>query len=49
MSKRRVVVTGLGTVCPVGNNVETMWKTFKTEFAESMKSLTLMHQISKLN
>lgn len=23
---RRVVVTGLGTVCPVGNNTETSWK-----------------------
>ncbi|NIK12896.1 beta-ketoacyl-ACP synthase II [Alkalibacillus almallahensis] len=26
MSKRRVVVTGLGTVSPVGNDVETMWQ-----------------------
>ena len=25
MSERRVVVTGLGAVTPVGNNVETMW------------------------
>lgn len=29
MSKRRVVVTGLGTVCPVGNDVETMWESIK--------------------
>ena len=29
MSKRRVVVTGLGTVCPVGNDVETMWENIK--------------------
>ncbi|MEL0031121.1 MAG: beta-ketoacyl-ACP synthase II [Betaproteobacteria bacterium] len=26
MSKRRVVVTGLGAVCPVGNNVSDAWK-----------------------
>ena len=26
MSKRRVVVTGLGTVSPVGNNVKTSWE-----------------------
>lgn len=26
MSERRVVVTGLGAVTPVGNNVETMWE-----------------------
>ena len=26
MSKRRVVITGLGLICPVGNDVETGWK-----------------------
>ena len=26
MSRRRVVVTGLGTICPVGNNVSDAWK-----------------------
>ncbi len=25
MSKRRVVVTGLGAVTPIGNNVEHFW------------------------
>ena len=25
MNKRRVVITGLGIVCPVGNNVEDSW------------------------
>ena len=29
MSKRRVVVTGLGAVTPIGNNVETFWKNVK--------------------
>ena len=23
---RRIVVTGLGMVCPIGNDVETSWK-----------------------
>ena len=49
MSKRRVVVTGLGTVCPVGNDVETMRKTLKTEFVESMKLLILIQRTSKSN
>ncbi len=26
VNKRRVVVTGLGAVTPVGNDVETTWK-----------------------
>ena len=26
MSKRRVVITGLGLISPVGNDVETGWK-----------------------
>jgi 3-oxoacyl-[acyl-carrier-protein] synthase II len=26
MSKRRVVVTGLGVLCPIGNNVEDAWR-----------------------
>jgi len=26
MAKRRVVVTGLGLITPVGNNVDTTWK-----------------------
>ena len=26
MTKRRVVVTGLGAVTPVGNNAETAWQ-----------------------
>ena len=29
MSKRRVVVTGLGAVTPIGNNVETFWENVK--------------------
>ncbi len=27
--KRRVVVTGLGAVTPIGNNVETFWNGIK--------------------
>nr|MCX3330626.1 beta-ketoacyl synthase N-terminal-like domain-containing protein [Bacillus pacificus] len=26
MNKKRVVVTGLGTLSPLGNDVETSWK-----------------------
>ena len=29
MSKRRVVITGLGAVTPLGNNVETFWENIK--------------------
>lgn len=29
MSKRRVVVTGLGTVCPVGNSVKEAWSSIQ--------------------
>ena len=29
MNKRRVVVTGLGAVTPIGNNVETFWESVK--------------------
>jgi 3-oxoacyl-[acyl-carrier-protein] synthase II len=27
--KRRVVVTGIGAICPIGNDVDTMWKNAK--------------------
>ena len=30
MSRRRVVVTGLGTVCPVGNSVKEAWANIQT-------------------
>lgn len=29
MTKRRVVVTGMGAVTPLGNDVETTWKAVK--------------------
>ena len=31
MKKRRVVVTGLGAVTPIGNNVETFWNNVKAD------------------
>ena len=48
VNKRRVVVTGLGTVCPVGNDVDTMWENIKNG-VESMKLLILIQLILKLN
>lgn len=58
MSKRRVVVTGLGTVCPVGNNVESMWKNIQdgvcgideiTHFDASDFKVKLAAEIKDLN
>ena len=28
--ERRVVITGLGTICPIGKNVDEMWESIKT-------------------
>ena len=30
MNRRRVVITGLGTVNPLGNSVEAYWESLKT-------------------
>ena len=27
--EKRVVVTGIGTICPIGNTVDEMWKSIK--------------------
>lgn len=35
---RRVVVTGMGAISPIGNDVPTMWKTWLTAFAVSKQS-----------
>ncbi|MFM8682741.1 MAG: beta-ketoacyl synthase N-terminal-like domain-containing protein, partial [Chthoniobacterales bacterium] len=29
MSERRVVITGIGVVSPVGNDLETFWQSLK--------------------
>ena len=31
MELKRVVITGLGAITPIGNDVETTWKTPSTE------------------
>lgn len=39
--EKRVVITGIGVVSPVGNNVEAMWDSIKTADMESAKSHSL--------
>ena len=48
MSKRRVVVTGLRTVCQLEMMLKRCGKTLKTEFVESMKLLILIQRTSKV-
>lgn len=41
---RRVVITGLGTVNPLGNNVETTWDNVKKVSAELMRLQELIRR-----
>ena len=58
MKKRRVVVTGLGAVTPIGNNVETFWNNVKagkvgigeiTRFDTSDFKVTLAAEVKDFN
>lgn len=58
MSKRRIVVTGMGLVCPVGNTVESSWKAVCegqsgigpcTEFDASQLTTRIAGQIKDLD
>ena len=40
--KHRVVVTGIGAITPLGNNVDTFWENIKKEKMELRKFLALM-------
>ena len=40
--KRRVVVTGLGAVTPVGNTVEEFWSSVREGKVESVPSQSLI-------
>ena len=40
--KKRVVVTGMGMVSPIGNNVEESWNAAKRGSVESMRLHSLM-------
>lgn len=42
MSKKRVVVTGLGALSPLGNDVDTSWNNAINGVSESVRSLVLM-------
>ncbi len=55
---RRVVITGLGAVTPVGNNVETMWESVKsgkcginkiTKYDTTGNKVTLAAEVKDLN
>ncbi len=45
--KRRVVVTGLGAITPIGNSVEEFWNGIKTEKLESERLPDSIPQIIK--
>lgn len=45
--KRRVVVTGLGAVTPIGNTVDVFWDEIKKGLSESDRSLNLTFLIIK--
>ncbi len=47
MSKRRVVVTGLGAVTPIGNNVEDFWQESVKEKSALDRSLSLIQPITR--
>lgn len=45
--KRRVVVTGLGAVTPIGNTVDVFWDEIKKETVGISRSLNLTFLIIK--
>ena len=48
MSKRRVVVTGLGAVTPIGNNVKDFWAGIRAgKVGIGQRSQSLTPQITK--
>ena len=47
MSKRRVVVTGLGAVTPIGNTVEDFWAGIREGKVGIGRSQSLILQIIK--
>ena len=46
---KRVVITGMGVVSPIGNDVDTLWNSIKEGNVVLMKLLHLILQIIKLN
>ena len=44
---KRVVITGMGVISPIGNNLEETWEGIKEKNVELMKLLYLMLKILK--
>ena len=47
--KRRVVVTGMGAVTPIGNTVEEFWNGIKQVKLELVRSQNSIQQIIRLS
>lgn len=47
--KRRVVVTGMGAVTPIGNTVEEFWNGIKAGKVELVRSQNSIQQIIRLS
>lgn len=43
----RVVITGMGAITPVGNDVETFWNSLKEKRQDSGRLHILIQQISR--
>ena len=49
MELKRVVVTGLGALTPIGNTLPEYWESLKKGVSGAAKLLTSIQSITKLN